>query len=1007
MTKLDWFKAFSLSRPPELDDFLLMSILRRKGGAERFRGSAVMAVAACFYLACSGWSAEPKLKSNALSVGTSVPDTNALAGFRVKPGFRIELVAAEPLVASPVAMAFDENSRLFVVESSDDPSQPGTNSHSGRIRVLEDTDGNGEFHTSQVYADNLPSASAVACYGGGVFVATRPDILFLKDTLTNGIADVRKAIFTGFNGTNLFGAQALPNNFNWDIDNRIYAASAGVAAFVPGSDSPNAALLSLTEADFSFDPRALTICAEAGPSQSGLSFDNWGREFTCDPTRPLRSPRYELRYLARNPFFSPLPQMLEVASPATAIFRLVSVGRPAAAGERSQATNELARVVPQVTTVLAATWLTNAQGCVIYRGNAFPSDYLGNAFIADPSAHVVHRAVLRDAGLDVTAAQAPNEKSAEFIVSSDPAFHPTQIINGPDGALYVADMRDGHDHGRIYRIVPVSFTRPKLPRLGKATTYSLVATLSHPNGWHRDTAARLLYERRDPAAVALVAETLRVSRLPLTRLHALHVLDGLGALTAGHLWAGLRDQDQQVREHAVRLAERLVKDGALPDAVWNQLLPMAADPSIRVRYQFALTMGEIGRPEKPQILAGLFLLTPGNSWMQAAILSSLSESAGVLFVNLAGNPRVRSDPVAWEFLRRLATMIGVSSRPEEAAQVLSFIDQAQLDQLQAFPLLYSLGDGLHRARSSLALIDSQNRCQQFYSLASDTVMNYTGSDTILVEAMRLIGVGPYTAGSIGDLLLLSLGSGQSEAVQSAAISALGHFDDSRIAPALIQRWNVLTLRLRNDAVDVLLARNNRLGAVMSALENGRINGADFSSAQVNFLRTHQDPALSQRALRLFGPVPRQRPEAVRQFKPALSLKGAAERGRELFVARCAVCHLLGSASQGVGPDLVGARIAGKERTLAAILEPNAEVRRDYLTFVVETVEGENLIGLLRGENAATLTFMQLNGRKVVFPRDNIQYLQARPWSLMPAGMEAGLTPQAMADMLEYILTAAP
>jgi putative heme-binding domain-containing protein len=286
-------------------------------------------------------------------------------------------------------------------------------------------------------------------------------------------------------------------------------------------------------------------------------------------------------------------------------------------------------------------------------------------------------------------------------------------------------------------------------------------------------------------------------------------------------------------------------------------------------------------------------------------------------------------------------------------------------------------------------------------------MNYTGSDTILVEAMRLIGVGPYTAGSIGDLLLLSLGSGQSEAVQSAAISALGHFDDSRIAPALIQRWNVLTPRLRNDAVDVLLARNNRLGAVMSALENGRINGADFSSAQVNFLRTHQDPALSQRALRLFGPVPRQRPEAVRQFKPALSLKGAAERGRELFVARCAVCHLLGSASQGVGPDLVGARIAGKERTLAAILEPNAEVRRDYLTFVVETVEGENLIGLLRGENAATLTFMQLNGRKVVFPRDNIQYLQARPWSLMPAGMEAGLTPQAMADMLEYILTAAP
>ena len=167
-------------------------------------------------------------------VVTSVPATNALAGFRVRPGFRIELVAAEPMVTSPVAMAFDENSRLFVVERRDDSGPPGTNSHSGRIRLLEDTEGDGEFHSSTIYADNLPWASAVACYGGGVFVATRPDILFLKDTRTNGIADVRKAIFTGFNGTNLLGARALPNNFNWGMDNRIHAASAGVAAFAAG-----------------------------------------------------------------------------------------------------------------------------------------------------------------------------------------------------------------------------------------------------------------------------------------------------------------------------------------------------------------------------------------------------------------------------------------------------------------------------------------------------------------------------------------------------------------------------------------------------------------------------------------------------------------------------------------------------------------------------------------------------------------------------------------------------
>jgi putative membrane-bound dehydrogenase-like protein len=937
----------------------------------------------------------------------SVPATNALPDFRVRPGFRLELVAREPAVVSPVAMAFDENNRLFVVERRDDASAPGTNTHSGRIRLLEDTEGDGEFQSSTIYADNLPWASAVACYSGGVFVVTSPDIVFLKDTRTNGIADVRQAIFTGFTGTNLLGERALPNNFTWGFDNCIHAASAGVAAFVPGSSRPGADLVSLTGADFCFDPRVLTMHAEAGPALSGLSFDDWGRKFTCDPMRPLRSPRYEPRYFARNPFFTPPPQMLNLASPATAIFRLVSVQRPAPAHEGAQATNEMARAMPQVTTVLAPTWLTNALGCVIYRGNAFPSNYLSDAFIADPSAHVIHRAVLREAGLDLTAARAPDERNIEFVLSTDTAFRPTQIINGPDGALYIADMQDGRERGRIYRIVPTDFKRPKPARLGKATTYGLVATLSHPNGWHRDTAARLLYERRDPAAVALLASTFSASRSPLARLHALHALDGLGALTPAQVLAALRDQDARVREQAVELAERQVRGGAMPAAPWNQLRLMATDPSLRVRHQLALTLGEFRGPESAQVLAGLFLRTSDNPWMQAAILSSLADGAGDVFVTLVNDPRVRGDSVGWDFLRRLLTLIGVKRRPEESAQVLGFIDQAQLDPQQAFPLLYTLGEGLRQAGSSLAQMDSQNRCQRYYSLASDAVMNYLGSESIRLEAIRLMGVGPYTVASSGDLLLLPLGSGQSEAIQSAAIAALGRFDDSRIAPALIQRWGALTPRLRKEAVVALLARTSRVGAVLTALEMGRIARADLSPELVNFLRTHRDPAICRRAEQLFGSGPRQHPDAVRRFLPALSLRGAADRGRESFVARCAACHQQGGGRQSIGPDLVSAKVYGKQRILTAILEPNADVRHDYLTYVVETAEGENVIGLLRADNAAAVSLQLPSGRNVVLPRDNIQYLQAQTWSLMPEGLEEGLTPQGMADLLEYVLAAAP
>ena len=195
-----------------------------------------------------------------------------------------------------------------------------------------------------------------------------------------------------------------------------------------------------------------------------------------------------------------------------------------------------------------------------------------------------------------------------------------QIINGPEGALYIADLHGGGDHGRIYRIIPDRFRQPKLPQLGKATTYELVAALAHTNGWYRDTAARLLFERRDPAAVSLLTNMLRNSRLPLARLHALHSLAGMAALNESHVIKGLTDLDERLREHAVLLSEMLVRNGAVSDTLWGQLKSLAGDPSIRVRYQLAFTLGEILRPEQISALAQLIQRDPTNRWMQAAVL---------------------------------------------------------------------------------------------------------------------------------------------------------------------------------------------------------------------------------------------------------------------------------------------------------------------------------------------------------------------------------------------------
>ena len=267
----------------------------------------------------------------------------------------------------------------------------------------------------------------------------------------------------------------------------------------------------------------------------------------------------------------------------------------------------------------------------------------------------------------------------------------------------------------------------------------------------------------------------------------------------------------------------------------------------------------------------------------------------------------------------------------------------------------------------------------------------------------MLGVGPYNYADVGDLLLLQVGSGQSEAIQAAALAALGRFDDPRIAPSVAQRCRALAPRLRNDALTALLARNDRVAAVMAGLESGLLRRADLSFAQVNYLRTQRDPAISERARRLFGPVPVQRPDAVKLFKPALSLKGTAARGAQVFFARCVACHQRGGATLAIGPDLTTAKIYGREKVLTAILEPNVGARLDYLTYAVETADGESLIGLLRDQNPATITLQVLNGTQVVLPRANISYLQPQPWSLMPEGLEAGLTTQGMADLLAYIL----
>jgi len=965
-----------------------------------FGQNALWRLAGLFLLAAlSSWADETNSlnETNALKEQKSptLRRTNSLDYlFQIKKGFRIEPATLDSMVASPVAMAFDERGRLFVAEMRDYPDQRERIPHGGRVVVLEDSDADGVFDSIHVYAENLPWPSAIACYDGGVFVAAAPEIIYFKDTASNGSADVKKVYYTGFGAASGNpDPNALLNNFAWGLDNRIHAGTAGMGGVITAVETPGNAPMVLGRNDFAFDPKTSTMSLDGEPAHTGLCFDDRGRKYASDSTHPLQLLMFEPRYFARNPFVPKPPALTDVISPGTKVFRYANLSSGPGPG------------IPLSSQRPINGWMSKARGSLIYRGNAFPSDYLGNAFICDPELHVIHRSILLQDGLRVTGQRAKDELSSEFLLTKDPLFRPSQLITGPDGAIYVADMQNGGESGRILRIVPDNFKSQKFPQLSRTKTYDLVAALAHRNSWQRETAMRLLYEQRDPAAVGLLTNMINNSRLGHVRMQALCALDGIGGLKEGVLLKALRDSDESVREHAVALSERVVRNGKVSDAVWSRISALAADPSIRVQYQLAFTLGDIEMSERTRVLADILGRNLANPWFRSAALSSLNKGASDLLIALASEPRWRNDPTGQTFLNELALGLGLNGQINEVTMVLDFIVRSRLEQLTTFSLLYSLGEGLHRIGSSLALVDPQGRLQTYYDQALDIALGDNLKDPVRLAALRLRSVSYYTATYPGDIYQLLFGTGQSEAVQTTALMTLGRYENPAIASNVIARWPELTPNVRRQAISALLQRTERVIEIVAALQDRRISPRDLSPTQINFLRTHRDPAVSQRAAAIFGPFSPIRPGLLEQFKSSISIPGNPGRGLQIFRARCTSCHRLGGEGTSLGPDLAATKISGKEKLLASILEPSREIAPTYTTTVVETKRRETLTGILTEDNGTTITLRQPAGGAQVWPRSNVQAIEPQSWSLMPEGLEQGLNGQAMADLLEYIIAA--
>ncbi len=949
-----------------------------------------------------------------------VEPADALATWKVKPGFRLELVAHEPQVRDPIALTFDENGRLFVCEMIDYSERRDSTPHLGRISLLEDRDGDGYYETSTVFADNLPLPSGLIWANGGLFVAATPNIWRFEDRDGDGRAEVREVVFTGFGrGLRALNMQTLLSSFAWGPDNRIHALGGpGNRGLISSPKRPDLPAEEIGGRDFWFDPLTYAFGFEAGGGQYGLSFDDHGRKLVCSNSDHLQLHIYDDRYAQRNPFFAAPPPRQSIAADggAAEVFR-ISPDEPWRIVRTRWRIGGVVRGIVEGGGRVSG-YFTGATGTTVYRGDAYGPEFADNTFTGDAGGQLIHRKRFSPDGASLTGRRPDDEQGFEFAASTDSWVRVVNFANAPDGTLHVCDMyreviehpwsipeeikrhldlNHGHDRGRIYRLVPddPSWRRRSSVALGAASTAELVATLAHPNGWHRDTASRLLYERQDRSAVPLIEALLRNAPEPLAGQHALTALAGLGALSELSVLSALSSPHPRLRERAIRSAEVLLTQGTVSAALANRLSSLVDDPDVRVRFQLAFTL-PYARSLGPA-LARLAQRDHADPWLSAAVLTAppavLNESILPAFTTEAALAR-RAVP----FVASLLEIRAAST--DDSGDLVAFLARDAPEPAW----VRAVDRGLRRRGTTLAAADREGRLAAWQARAAAVATDPHRDSGERLAALALLETSPATL-ALSTLRTVLARPDEPAALQSAALGVLALQEGPEAGEVLLSSWPHLAPEARDAGLALLLARPERTAALLSALESGHVDPRDLPAARLQSLLEHRDSTVAARARRALAAVlPPSRAEVTARFAPALDLAGDAVRGRAVYQERCYVCHRAAGEGLELGPDLATTKGRGRDSLLAAILEPHREVAPQYIAYDVTTHSGATYSGLVARDDTAGVTLKLVGGAEIAIPRNEIRGTTSAGRSLMPEGLEQGLEVQAMADLLTFIET---
>jgi putative membrane-bound dehydrogenase-like protein len=941
----------------------------------------------------------------------------------VPAGFRVEVVAAEPMIRQPVTASFDERGRLWVIEYLQYPTPAGLKPvtvdqflrteydrvpepppkgprGADRIKILEDTDGDGRMDKATVFVEGLNLASGLAVGHGGVFVGQAPYLLFYPDKDRDDRPDGDpEVLLTGFG---MQDAHATVNSMAFGPDGWLYGAQGStVTARIRGAE--------FQQGIWRYHPRTrqFELFAEGGGNTWGLDWDKAGNAFGSSngafiAFHMVQGGYYWKGFAKHGPLHNPRTY---------GYFDSITYDGPKAGGH----------VTP---------------GGIIYKGDAYPPSFRDKFIGGNLLANTVYWHEFRPQGSTFR-----GKHGGTLIEARDAWFRPIDLTLGPDGCVYVVDWydrrashldpRDTWDktNGRIYRVVYGERKKPAPFDLSKLSSDALIDLRTSPNDWQDETARRILAERREASVVPRLKSLLADDRdelLALRDLWALYVSGGLDDATALEL---LSHPVGAVRRWTVRL---LGDDHRMNPSLAASLRHLAeTDSDPLVRSQLASSCRRWKAGEAFPILDALLSRAedakdahiPLLLWWTCEHYLSTDHAAAVAHLTTpAFLDRPLGRQAIVERLARLLISTGDPADDHAAATLLNLTSSgADIDKVVAGMLKglegrkiasippalahevakLSAGLGLGRQLLALRLGD-----RSAYEHALKRVADARESDATRLALLEILGQMPRD--ETVSVLLEILSRDAKPSIRLAALAALGSYDRPEIAAALLARYETLPKPLQSRAIDLLASRRPWASRLVDALASGRIPAKDVSNAQAQAVIRHGDDALKSRLETAWGRLPGPgTPEKLKQISEVRGMlvegdKGSAARGRTVFKDVCAVCHRLFDEGEKIGPELTQSERGNLDFLLTSLVDPSALIRKEYQARTIATTDGRVLSGLILEENDRTITLVDSKRQKTVIPVSEIDASKPSDVSLMPEGLLDPLKEEQIRDLIKYL-----